>query len=180
MHDLAFRAFDEDGNCTLKDANNKCTSTAGCTKCLCSHTMIDEQKKAGYTGHCTRVTNITEYGNNLKTIIEKMKASPLTTDSKLIFALTTTIPSESEGRKVADLPLYNKAAKEAIKEYNDKAAQWIDKVEIHDLEKVTREKNWFIKPGDVHYGAQGNKELARVVGEKIRATWLRLREDFCK
>merc|ERR1712166_751721 len=166
MHDLAFRAFDEDGNCTLKDANNKCTSTAGCTKCLCSHTMIDEQKKAGYTGHCTRVTNITEYGNNLKTIIEKMKASPLTTDSKLIFALTTTIPSGSEGRDLTDLALYNDAATEAITTYNKGVKDWIDKVEIHDLEAETRKFPAWTKKADDNLYFMGDGCALRCKGEQ--------------
>lgn len=85
--------------------------------------------------------------------------------AKLIFATTTAVPEGAEGRFAGDSVKYNKAAKGVLVKYPS--------IQINDLYGFTKPnaKDWYIKPGNVHYNdlgktAQG-KEVARIITENL-------------
>lgn len=84
-------------------------------------------------------------------------------DAKIIFATTTPVPEGEPGRNAGDAVQYNAIAKEVLKEYPN--------VVVNDLYAFTKPKmtKWQIKPGDVHFKAEGKRKQGAQVGKAIAA-----------
>jgi len=111
----------------------------------------------------TQVNTIEVYKANLDKICKYLlKEYP---KAKLIFATTTAVPVGAEGRFEGDSIKYNKAAKEVLSKYPE--------ILINDLYVFIKPnaKQWYIKPGNVHYNSLGKseqgKEVARVITENL-------------
>lgn len=104
----------------------------------------------------TVTLSVEEYRANLDTIVTELKK----TGAQLVFATTTPVPEEEAGRKVGDDLTYNKAAVEVMQKHG---------VAINDLHSVMAGKmeQYAVKPGDVHYKAEGSEILARKVADAI-------------
>jgi hypothetical protein len=110
------------------------------------------------------VSSIEQYKTNLRNIVLYLKQ--LAPKAELIFATTTPVPQEAEGRFAGDAALYNQAALEVLQDFPD--------VQINDLYQLTKPNhlNWWIKPGDVHYNelgtkAQGDQVASLILARKI-------------
>lgn len=111
-----------------------------------------------------QVNSPEKYKENLDGICQYlMKEYP---KAKLIFATTTAVPEEgADGRIAGDSVVYNKAALEVLAKYPS--------IQINDLYAFTKpnEKEWYIKPHNVHYNnlgktAQG-KHVAKLIAENL-------------
>jgi hypothetical protein len=106
-----------------------------------------------------QVFSLDQYVSNLKAGIEYLKKTAPT--ARLIFATTTPVPADSDGRKEGDASRYNEAALQLLKEYPE--------VVINDLYSFTmpNQKKWWSKPGNVHFNKEGcaaqGDETARVI-----------------
>lgn len=110
-----------------------------------------------------QVSNILEYKEKLDKICAYLiKQHP---KAILIFATTTPVPEDAEGRYAGDSLTYNKAALEVLKKYPT--------IKINDLYAYTKPnfRKWGIKHGDVHFNKTGKqeqgKEVARVIIENL-------------
>lgn len=107
-----------------------------------------------------QVNTIEKYKENLDEIcIYLAKEYP---KAKLIFATTTAVPGEgAEGRFAGDSIKYNKAAMEVFAKYPS--------IVINDLYNFTKPnaKEWYIKPGNVHYNNVGKTEQGKLVANVI-------------
>lgn len=101
--------------------------------------------------------NLKQYRKNLKTIVEKLKA----TKAKLIFATTTPYPDEVSGplRKPGMPEKYNRAA---IKIMN------LNEIVINDLFAFMKPRmNELQLPNNVHFTPEGSKAMAEKVADRI-------------
>lgn len=107
-----------------------------------------------------------DYERQLEQLVRKLKA----TGAKLIWASTTLVPEGEAGRFVGDDVKYNAIAARVMERHG---------IEVNDLNALTRTfaPELFVKPGDVHYTAQGSQRLAAQVAEKIGAA---LKPPACK
>jgi hypothetical protein len=106
-----------------------------------------------------QVSSIDEYKVKLDAICKYLlKEFP---KAKLIFATTTPVPEDAEGRFAGDSVKYNKAAMEVMKNYPS--------ITINDLYAFTKPifEQWTLKPGNVHYNELGKKEQGKEVSEII-------------
>ena len=101
---------------------------------------------------------VEEYEKNLDSLVQRLKK----TDATLIWAHTTVVPEGEAGRHPKDAILYNEAAARVMKKHG---------VAINDLHTLTSEfdAKRFIRPGDVHYTADGSQLLANQVADTIRS-----------
>ncbi|PQV50204.1 lysophospholipase L1-like esterase [Jejuia pallidilutea] len=110
------------------------------------------------------VNSVEKYKENLHDICKYLlKEYP---KAKLIFATTTPVPDEGDaGRFGGDSVKYNKAALEVLANYPS--------IKINDLYGFTKpnEKEWYIKPANVHYNELGKteqgKRVAQVIAENL-------------
>ncbi len=107
-----------------------------------------------------QVSDIEKYKSNLHKICTYlMEEYP---KAKLIFATTTAVPAEgADGRVAGDSEKYNKAALEVLINYPS--------IQINDLYAFTKphEKDWYIKPHNVHYNELGKNEQGKHVAKLI-------------
>ena len=112
-----------------------------------------------------QVSSLSTYENNLRSIIEYLKTSY--PKAKLIFATTTPVPEGEPGRIAGDAKRYNKVELRVMRDHKD--------IRINDLYKFSLPviKAHAIRPGNVHYDAEGSRlqgiEVARIIGETIGA-----------
>jgi len=116
---------------------------------------IDSLKKYNAVTGKVEVT-IDDYKKNLTTIVNKLKETTAT----VIFVNTTVVPDSAAGRKVEDVPLYNKAAEEVMKKNGIKVIDlYTPSLTIHPANS---------KPGNVHYTPQGYTLLADILIKAIQ------------
>ncbi len=100
---------------------------------------------------------VEEYAANLEIIVERLER----TGAKLIFATTTYVPTEEEGRFVEDVERYNRVAKEIMKRHKIKINPLYDlSVKVHP--------QYGNGDDDVHYSEQGYEALSKQVAKYIR------------
>jgi len=104
----------------------------------------------------TLTTSLAQYEKNLNQLAARLKM----TKAKLIWAHTTTVPKGEAGRKMGDDDKYNEAAARVMNKHG---------IEINDLNSLTDgfSAELFVKPGDVHYKAEGSKEIGQAVAKEI-------------
>ena len=105
------------------------------------------------------VSTVPTYQENLKAICEYLQEKfPKT---KLIFATTTPVPENANGRYMGDAKKYNEAALEVLKDYPS--------IVINDLFGHTfpHHEEWMVKPGNVHYNQLGRTEQGKKVAKVI-------------
>lgn len=101
-----------------------------------------------------QVSSIGEYQANLRRIIARLKRTA--PDAKLIFALTTKVPPDSNGRHENSELAYNAAALEVLKGYPE--------IAVNDLR--TASLPWE-QPGNVHFKPDGITAQAEHVANVI-------------
>ncbi len=110
-----------------------------------------------------QVTSIRRYKANLKEIVRYLKSE--FPQARLIFATTTPVPENAEGRFEGDSIKYNKAALDVLARFPE--------IVINDLYSLTKpnHEEWMIKPGNVHYNNTGRamqgKEVARIIAKNL-------------
>jgi hypothetical protein len=104
----------------------------------------------------TLTTSLEQYEKNLDQLAGRLKK----TKAKLIWAHTTTVPKGEAGRKVVDDDKYNEAAARVMKKHG---------IEINDLNALTDSfpAALFTAPGNVHFKAEGSKQIGQVVAKEI-------------
>ncbi|MCC4831814.1 SGNH/GDSL hydrolase family protein [Shewanella sp. 10N.7] len=107
-----------------------------------------------------QVSSLTRYKQNLHAIVAYLKE--LAPNAKLIFATTTPVPENADGRNAGDAQKYNQAALSVIKQYPS--------IIINDLYRLTKpvQTAWWIKPGDVHYNKTGKEAQGDQVASFIK------------
>jgi hypothetical protein len=98
-----------------------------------------------------------DYEKNLREIVGKLKA----TGAKLIWCSTTPVPKGAKGRVPGDEVLYNEIALKVMKE-NNIAVDDLYAFALPQLDKIQNK-------ADVHFSANGSKELAKQVVSTIEA-----------
>ncbi|MBE3097274.1 MAG: SGNH/GDSL hydrolase family protein [Planctomycetes bacterium] len=97
-----------------------------------------------------------EYEKNLRQLVQQLKK----TGAKLIWCATTPVPEGAAGRVPGDEVRYNEAAARVMKESG---------VETDDLYAVAKPKLKDIQqPRNVHFTAEGSRQLAQVVADTIQ------------
>lgn len=105
----------------------------------------------------TLTATVEEYAENLEIIVERLEK----TGAKLIFATTTYVPTEEEGRFVEDAQRYNAVATEIMKRHKIKINPLYDlSVKVHPKDGKAN--------NDVHYEAEGYEALSKQVAKYIR------------
>ena len=104
----------------------------------------------------TLTTSLEQYEKNLDQLASRLKK----TKAKLIWAHTSTVPEGEDGRKVGDDDKYNEVAARVMKKHG---------IRINDLNSLTDDfpPELFVKPGDVHYKAEGSKKIGQAVAREI-------------
>jgi arylsulfatase len=99
-----------------------------------------------------------DYERQLEELVTRLKA----TGAVLIWASTTLVPEGEPGRFVGDDEKYNAIAARVMARHG---------VAVNDLHALTRTfaPELFVKPGDVHFTAEGSQRLAAQVADKIEA-----------
>lgn len=111
-----------------------------------------------------QVMSLAEYEKNLCAIIDFLKE--LAPDAKLIFVTTTPVPEGEAGRVAGDAAKYNAVALKVLKDHPE--------IVVNDLYGFTKphHKQWWTKPGNVHFNATGataqGKESARVIEQELK------------
>jgi hypothetical protein len=97
-----------------------------------------------------------EYEHNLEKLVARLK----TTGARLVWAHTTVVPEGEAGRFVGDDAKYNAIAAGVMERHQ---------IPINDLHAVSKAfaPAMFVKPGDVHFTAEGSAKLAVQVAEVI-------------
>lgn len=96
-----------------------------------------------------------QYRANLQKLVDRMKR----TGAKLIWCSTTPVPEGAKGRIVGDAVKYNEIAAAVMKEKG---------VAIDDLYGAAKPRLKAIQlPANVHFTAEGSKELAKTVAQAI-------------
>jgi len=122
---------------------------------------LDGKKLSKENG--TQVSSITEYKKNLEKICRYLREK--FPKAKLVFATTTPVPADAQGRYEGDSIKYNKAALEVLASYPD--------IAINDLYSFTMPhlEQWAVKPGNVHFNKMGftlqGEEVASVIAENL-------------
>lgn len=110
-----------------------------------------------------QVSSVEDYKARLYDICEYLKEK--FPKAKLIFATTTPIPENAQGRYKGDSIKYNKAAREVLASYPD--------IAINDLYSFTmpHQEQWASKPDNVHFNKLGytsqGEEVAGVIAENL-------------
>lgn len=103
-----------------------------------------------------QIASIAEYQANLRRIVAHLQQ--VAPDAKLIFALTTKVPAESNGRHENGELAYNAAALEVLKRHPE--------IAVNDLR--TASLPWE-QPGNVHFKPDGIAAQAEHVAKVIQA-----------
>ncbi len=111
-----------------------------------------------------QVASVEQYVANLKEVIAYLKKTA--PKARLIFATTTPVPENSNGRVAGDALRYNQAALELLKSHPEIAVN-----DLYSFTKPNQEK-WWSAPGNVHFNqegctAQGN-ETARIILQALK------------
>lgn len=101
-----------------------------------------------------QVASLAEYQANLRRIFAHLKKTA--PQAKLIFALTTKVPSDSNGRFENAELAYNAAALAVLKEFPD--------IAVNDLRTASLP---YEQPGNVHFKAAGLSAQAKHVAQVI-------------
>ena len=101
-----------------------------------------------------QVASLAEYQANLRRIFAHLKKTA--PQAKLIFALTTKVPSDSNGRFENAELAYNVAALAVLKEFPD--------IAVNDLRTASLP---YEQPGNVHFKAAGLSAQAKHVAQVI-------------
>lgn len=106
-----------------------------------------------------QVTSIEKYKKNLEEIVAYL--NQLAPNTKLIFATTTPVPENANGRFAGDAQKYNAAAMKVLSK--------VPSITINDLFTFTKpnQSKWWSKPGDVHFNAVGREAQADEVSRFI-------------
>ncbi len=99
---------------------------------------------------------IEQYKTNLKKIAKRLKK----TGAAIVWCETTPVPDGSKGRVPGDSKKYNDAAAEVMAELGG--------IETDSLYGVASKISDMQKPANVHYTAEGSKELAKQVAASVR------------
>ena len=107
--------------------------------------------------HGKITTTPEQYEQNLEMLVQRLEK----TGAVLIWANTTVVPENEEGRFVGDDKKYNEVAERVMKKHG---------IPIDDLNTITSGfgPELFEGPGNVHYTKEGYKKLAVLVAGKIR------------
>lgn len=107
--------------------------------------------------HGTIMVPLKDYEKNLEILVQRLKK----TNARLIWASTTVVPEGEAGRHAGDEIAYNKVAKRIMDKHG---------IPINDLYALTKtfKPELFLKPGDVHYKAEGKELQGKQVAEAIR------------
>ncbi|MEM9158428.1 MAG: SGNH/GDSL hydrolase family protein [Verrucomicrobiota bacterium] len=106
-----------------------------------------------------QVSSITAYKENLRGIIKYLRSHY--GQAKLIFGTTTPVPEGAAGRDAGDSVKYNKAALEVISEFPE--------IMVNDLYALSKphQKEWWTKPGNVHFAKAGYEAQGKAVAERV-------------
>lgn len=110
-----------------------------------------------------QVNSTDQYAKNLSNIITYL--NKLAPKAKLIFATTTPVPECERGRIAGDAVKYNKVALNVLKDH--------PQIIVNDLYEFTKpnQPKWAIKPGNVHFKADGQTaqgtEVARIIEQAL-------------
>ena len=116
---------------------------------------VDADGKLALPPEGKQVSTVGEYEENLEKLVLRLKQ----TGARLIWRPTTPVPEGSQGRIPADLPKYNKAAREVIDRHG---------IEVDDMNSFIRVKNIpHIRPGNVHFSKDSSALLAGNTAELI-------------
>ena len=116
---------------------------------------IDEKGALGDVDKGKQQVPLDEYEKNLRQLVQQLKK----TGAKLIWCATTPVPEGAKGRVPGDEVKYNEAAARVMKENG---------VAIDDLYAFSASKLRDIQqPKNVHFTAEGSRQLAEVVAAKI-------------
>ena len=102
-------------------------------------------------------TSLAQYEKNLEILVHRLKK----TSATLIWATTTVVPEDEEGRFVGDDSKYNAVAARVMKTHA---------IAINDLHATSKgfAPEAFAGKGNVHFKEDGSKKLAGQVADKIR------------
>ncbi|MBM4019334.1 MAG: SGNH/GDSL hydrolase family protein [Planctomycetes bacterium] len=116
---------------------------------------VDDKNNLADAAAGKQCVPLPEYEKNLRQLVERLKK----TGAKLIWCATTPVPEGAAGRVPGDEVKYNQAAARVMAEAG---------VEINDLHAFAAPKLKDIQqPKNVHFTADGSKQLAQVVAERI-------------
>lgn len=106
-----------------------------------------------------QVTSLADYEENLREIIPYLEEKA--PGAALVFAMTTPVPEKSSGRDAGDAARYNEVAHKVLEEF--------PKVVVNDLYELTKphQRDWWVKPGNVHFNSKGQKAQAGRTAEII-------------
>jgi lysophospholipase L1-like esterase len=104
-----------------------------------------------------------QYQQNLREVFTYLRG--IAPDAHIIFATTTAVPENSNGRKAGDEVKYNQAALAVVKEFPG--------ITINDLYTPTKanQPKWNVRPNNVHFKTPGSRALGKQVAQAILATW---------
>ena len=112
----------------------------------------------------TQAISPEDYEKNLNSIIAYLKK--LAPKAKLIFVTTTPVPEGEAGRIAGDAAKYNQIALKVLKNHPE--------IGVNDLYGLTKpnHKEWWTKPGNVHFNAKGataqGEESARIIEQELK------------
>jgi lysophospholipase L1-like esterase len=116
---------------------------------------VDERGAMVAVDRGRQLTPLDQYEHNLRTLVDRLKQ----TGAKLIFATTTPVPPGAHGRVAGDETRYNEAAIRVMTEAG---------IFINDLHALAQPRLAEIqRPANVHFTADGSRELARAVVDTI-------------
>lgn len=100
-----------------------------------------------------------QYRENLQALVNILK----NTNAKLVFVTTTYVPENETGRFAEDARKYNAIAKDVMKKNG---------VTVNDIFKRSKKvhKEYGLAPDDVHYTAEGYKELSECITGCLKST----------
>lgn len=104
-----------------------------------------------------QVASVEQYEHNLRTLVARLQR----TGAKLIFATTTPVPAQSQGRVEHDEVRYNEAAVRVMRETG---------VAVDDLHALAAQRQRELQlPHNVHFTPDGYAQLGEQVAASIQA-----------
>ncbi len=117
---------------------------------------VDAEGERALPPEGTQVTSLEDYEANLDRLVKRLKQ----TGAKLIWRPTTPVPEGASGRFPADLPRYNRAAREVIDRHG---------IEVDDMNAfIAAHRISHRAPSDVHFTPGASKKLAENSAAVIR------------
>lgn len=109
---------------------------------------VDEAGKLAMPPKGEQVSTVDAYAANLDKLVTRLEK----TGAKLIWRVTTRVPSGAAGRIPADLARYNQAALEIMRRRG---------VEVDDMNAVIERENIpHVRPDNVHFSKEASAKLA--------------------